>query len=112
MTHRAFKTVIITEKVLADRVAQAIEEAGGTGYTIVAAGGKGSRGMRRMDRAAVVEAFSNIKIEVITADHKTAERIADHVAGAYFTHYSGIAYIEEVEVLRQHKFVQPGEVAR
>ena len=82
MTHKATKIVIITEKLIFDGVARIIEEEGGSGYTMVAAGGKGSRGVRSTTgRASVVDAFANVKIEVITADKAMAERIADKVAG-------------------------------
>jgi nitrogen regulatory protein PII len=106
VTHQAWKTVIITEKLLVDRVAEIIEANGGTGYTYVSAGGKGSRGKRATtDRAAVVDGLSNVKIEVITPDHANAEAIAEAVAAQFFENFSGITYLEPVEILRQHKFV-------
>lgn len=104
MTHKATKVVIITEKIILDGVTQIIEDAGASGYTVVAAGGKGSRGVRSSDRPAVVDAFSNMKVEVITASREMADRIADEVAARYFENYSGITYLEEVEVLRPQKF--------
>ncbi len=104
MTHKATKVVIITEKLILDGVAEIVEAAGASGYTVVRAGGKGSRGVRPSSGPAVVDAFSNVKIEVITASREMAERIADDVAAAYFENYSGITYIEEVEILRPHKF--------
>jgi len=104
MTHNATKVVIITEKLLLRDVTQVIESAGAKGYTVVAAGGKGSRGTRSSGPAAVVDEFSNIKIEVITADRPAAERIAEEVAERFFANYSGIAYLEPVEILRPYKF--------
>ena len=104
MTHKATKVVIITEKLIFDGVTTIIEEAGATGYTMVAAGGKGSRGVRASGRASVVDAFTNVKIEVICSTHEKANEIADRVAERYFTNYSGITYLEEVEVLRERKF--------
>jgi len=104
MTHKARKIVIITEKLIVEGVTRIIEESGATGYTIVAAGGKGSRGVRSMDRTAVVDAFANVKIEVITASDELANSIADKVAAKYFSNYSGITYLEDVEVLRPQKF--------
>lgn len=104
MTHKATKIVIITEKLIFDGVAAIIDEAGASGYTAVAAGGKGSRGIRASGRPAVVDAFANVKIEVITASREMAEQIADTVAERYFANYSGITYLEEVEILRPHKF--------
>lgn len=104
MTYKATKIVIITEKIIQEGVTRIIEAAGASGYTIVAAGGKGSRGVRSSGRPAVVDAFANIKIEVITASRDTGTRIADAVAAEYFENYSGITYLEEVEILRPHKF--------
>ena len=104
MTHKATKTVIITEKLIFDGVVRIIDEAGASGYTVVAAGGKGSRGVRTSGRAAVVDAFANVKIAVITASREMAEQIAEKVAAQYFENYSGVTYLEEVEILRVHKF--------
>jgi nitrogen regulatory protein PII len=104
MTHGATKIVIITEKLLLAKVAKVVETAGATGYTVVAAGGKGSRGVRSTNRAAVVDEFGNVKIEVITSDREKALRIADEVAERFFGDYSGITYLEPVEILRPGKF--------
>jgi nitrogen regulatory protein PII len=104
VTYKATKVVIITEKIIFDGVAEIIEEAGGTGYTVVAAGGKGSRGVRPTNRASVVDAFRNVKVEVIVSSHEIAEQITDRVAARYFDDYSGITYLEDVEILRPHKF--------
>ena len=104
MAHKASKVVIITEKLILDKVTRVIEANGGKGYTVVAAGGKGSRRSRSTGRAAVVDEFSNVKIEVITASRETANRIANEVVAKFFDNYSGITYFEEVEVLRQARF--------
>ena len=55
-------------------------------------------------RASVVDEFSNIKIEVIAADRAVAEKIVDQVAETLFQSYSGIAYLEPVEIWRPGKF--------
>lgn len=104
MTYVAVKVVIITEKIIFDGVATIIQEMGGTGYTVVAAGGKGSRAVRTATGASVVDAFRNVKIEVIVSDMQMAENIADAVAERFFQDYSGITYLEEVKILRPHKF--------
>lgn len=103
--HSATKIVIITERSILDGVADLIEEHGATGYTYTAAGGKGSRGRRRIDRAPQVAGIlENVKIESIVPDHDVAERIIEAVVAAYFENYSGIAYIEPVEIARPGKF--------
>ena len=105
MTHyEATKVVIITEKLILEKVTRVIESAGGKGYTITAAGGKGSRGVRSTNRAVVVDEFRNVKIEVITGSIDAANKIADEVAKRFFENYSGIAYLEQVQILRPHKF--------
>lgn len=105
--HDAMKVVVITERIILDRVAEIIEEKGATGYTYVSAGGKGSRGIRRQNRAHVSPTSANVKIEVIVANREMGEAIADAVADTYFDNYSGITYLEPVEILRPSKF-QPG----
>lgn len=104
MSFKAMKVVIITENILVDQVAAVIEAAGGKGYTLLPAGGKGSRGVRSTRQASVIDEFSNVKIEVITADRQTAERIAHEVADRFFDNYSGIVHFEEVEILRPERF--------
>ena len=103
--YTATKVVIITERLILDGIAELLEEHGATGYTYTAAGGKGSRGKRRIDRAPqVASILENVKIEVIVPDHDAAERITEAVVEAYFDNYSGITYVEPVEILRPAKF--------
>lgn len=102
----AQKVVIITERVILDQVATVLEAQGATGYTHVNAGGKGSRGKRSANRPGVSGTSSNVKIEVIVATLELAEAIADAVASRFFENYSGITYVEEVQILRPHKFLK------
>jgi nitrogen regulatory protein PII len=102
--HTAMKVVIITERTILDGVADLIEAAGATGYTHVEAGGKGSRGKRSLRRPQISGVMSNVKIETIVSDRETAEALIEAVATRYFQNYSGIAYVEPVEILRPHKF--------
>jgi nitrogen regulatory protein PII len=102
MSQQASKLVIITEKVLLRDVVRIIDAAGATGYTVMAAGGKGSRNTRSSGQPAVSDTFSNVKLEVITASPDMARAIADEVAKKYFDNFSGIAYIDDIEVLYAH----------
>ena len=103
--HKAKKIVIITEKMISRGVRNIIEECGATGYTIVTAGGKGSRNVRSTsDRASVIDDFANVKLEVIVNDQNMAQKIVDAVADKYFENYPGITYVEDVEILRPDKF--------
>ena len=104
MTQKASKLVIVTEKVLLKKIAKIIDEAGATGYTVVDAGGKGSRNVRSSGQPTVSDNFSNIKLEVLTRNRDMAVKISDRVAAQFFDDYSGIAYICEAEVLHAHKF--------
>ncbi|WAL60929.1 P-II family nitrogen regulator [Thermocoleostomius sinensis] len=104
MPQKASKLVIVTEKVLLKQIAKIIDKAGATGYTVVEAGGKGSRNVRSSGQPTVSDSFSNIKIEVLTASRDIAVKISDEVAVQFFDDYSGIAYICEAEVLHAHTF--------
>jgi nitrogen regulatory protein PII len=103
--HAAMKIVIITERSILERVTGIIEKHGATGYTYTSAGGKGSRGMRRMGGGSQVSSIlENVKIEAIVPDHDTAEAITEEVVATCFEHYAGITYVEPVEILRPGKF--------
>jgi nitrogen regulatory protein PII len=105
MSKQASKLVIVTEKVLLKKIAKIIDDAGATGYTVVDAGGKGSRNVRSSGRPTVSESFANIKFEVLTPNREMAVKISDEVAARFFDDYSGIAYLCSVmEVLHAHKF--------
>jgi len=105
MSKQASKLVIVTEKVLLKKIAKIIDDAGATGYTVVDAGGKGSRNVRSSGRPTVSDSFSNIKFEVLTPNREMAVKISDEVAARFFDDYSGIAYLCSVmEVLHAHKF--------
>jgi nitrogen regulatory protein PII len=103
MAQQATKLVIITEKVLLRDITKIIDAAGATGYTVMAATGKGSRNTRSSGQPAVSDTFSNVKLEVVTASADVARRIADEVARKYFDNFSGIAYLDDVEVLYAHE---------
>lgn len=104
MTQQASKLVIVTENLLLKKIAKIIDEAGATGYTVVAAGGKGSRNVRSSGQPTVSDTFSNIKIEVLTPNRDMALKISDEVAAQFFDDYSGIAYICDAEVVHAHMF--------
>mgnify|MGYP001823427443 CR=1 FL=1 len=104
MTQQASKLVIVTEKLLLKKIVKIIDEAGATGYTVVDAGGKGSRNERTSGQPTVSDTYSNIKIEVLTANRDMALNISDEVAAQFFDDYSGIAYLCNAEVLHAHTF--------
>ncbi|MBO0349937.1 hypothetical protein J0895_12595 [Phormidium pseudopriestleyi FRX01] len=104
MTQKATKLVIVTEKLLMKQISKIIDEAGAAGYTVMPAGGKGSRNVRSSGQPTVGGTDSNIKIEVLTANRDIALKISDEVAAQFFDDYSGIAYICDAEVLHAHTF--------
>lgn len=104
MSQQASKLVIVTEKVLLKKIAKLIDKAGATGYTVVDAGGKGSRNVRSSGQPAVSDTYSNIKIEILTRSRDLAVKISDEIAEQFFDDYSGIAYICDADVLHAHKF--------
>ena len=107
MAKPASKLVIITEKLLLNKVANIIDEAGATGYTVLETGGKGSRNVRSSGQPSVSDTQSNIKFEVLTENRDIALKISDRIALEFFDDYSGIAYICDAEVLYAHKFCGP-----
>ncbi|NBC21703.1 MAG: hypothetical protein GVY06_11780 [Alphaproteobacteria bacterium] len=104
MFHTATKITIIAERLLQDGIISIVEAAGAKGYTIVDGSGKGEHFVRPAERAAVVSAFSIIRIEVIVNDAEQARDIARDIAGRFFKQYSGIVYLSEIEVLRPERF--------
>jgi nitrogen regulatory protein PII len=102
---RAKKIVIITEKLITEDVTSIIDECGATGYSISSVGGKGSRGKRSADRDVLADTSANIRIEVIVPNEAMARKIAERIAKEYLINYSGIMFLEDVEVLRPEKFL-------
>jgi nitrogen regulatory protein PII len=102
MSQHATKLVIITEKLLLKHVVRIIEGAGASGYTVIAATGKGSRNSDTSEHPSVSDTLEKIKIEVITLDESIARTIADKVAATYFDNFSGIIFIDKIEVLYAH----------
>ena len=107
MAKPASKLVIITEKLLLKKIANIIDEAGATGYTVLETGGKGSRNVRSSGQPSVSDTQANIKFEVLTDNRDMALKISDKIALEFFEDYSGIAYICDAEVLYAHKFCGP-----
>ncbi|MDB9493640.1 hypothetical protein PN441_15190 [Spirulina major CS-329] len=105
MAQQATKLVIVTEKLLLKKIAKIIDEAGAPGYTVVDAGGKGSRNVRSSGQPTVSDTQANVKFEILTPTREMAVKISDEVAAKFFEDYSGISYLCDVmEVLHAHKF--------
>ncbi|MBE9125502.1 MULTISPECIES: P-II family nitrogen regulator [unclassified Coleofasciculus] len=107
MAKPAKKLVIITEKLLLQKIGKLIDESGATGYTVLETGGKGSRNVRSSGQPNVSDTTSNIKFEVLTDTRDLALEISDKIAAKFFDDYAGIAYICDAEVLYAHQFCGP-----
>jgi len=96
---------IVAEGLLKDKMISLLEKQGATGFTIVRAEGRGSRGSGATDWEG-----PNYRFEVITSK-EIADQILTAVQGKYLTHYSVIVWLSDVDVLRAEKFVKedPGE---
>lgn len=105
MFYPATKLIVITEHFISENVCRIIESCNGKGYTLVPAGGKGLHHLHStLDKATVVEGFDNLKIEVVTHDRKVAETIAERILSECFQDFSGVMYLENVEVCRPERF--------
>jgi nitrogen regulatory protein PII len=102
MSIQATKLVIVTEKLLLKHIIGIIEKAGATGYTVTGAEGKGSRNTRTPDHPSVSDTYEKIKLEIISTDEAIARKLADEVAANYFDNFSGIIFMDKVEVLYAH----------
>ena len=91
---------LVAERLLRDRLVEAVQTLGATGYTLTDVHGKGTRGVtpNALDGPS-------IKLEVIVP-LEVAEAIVEHVAETYFAHYSLIVYVQEVKVVRSSKYGQ------
>jgi len=108
--HKAKKVVIIAEKMLTEKICDIIESSGARGYTVVPAGGKGAHHRHfTSERASVVDDFATVRIEVVVSDKAIAESIGNKVVEECFGNYSGIIYLEDVEILRPAKFSGEGD---
>lgn len=96
---------IVAERIVRDRLLEAIHDLGATGHTITDVKGEGSRGIQASGWGG-----PSVKIETIVAPD-VADRIAAHVSTTYFAHHSVIVYLQDVEVLRGSKYAPQNEGA-
>lgn len=104
MSQQVWKLTIVAEEILSKKLAKLIKEVGATGYTVMAAGGEGSRNVRSTGEPSVSHTLSNVKIEVLTGTRELADAITQKIEVKYYADYSIITYIAQVEALRDHKF--------
>ncbi len=92
------RVTIIAEAVLEERLIREIKALGAKGYTLTAARGEGSRGVRASEWAG-----QNVKLETLVSA-EVADRLLTHLAERYFAHYAVVAYVENVAVVRGEKY--------
>lgn len=89
---------IVAEAVLEERILRDLRRCGARGYTITAAHGEGTQGRHSDDWAG-----RHQRIETLVTP-AVAEKILEHVAGAYFRDFAVIAYAVDAQVVRADKF--------
>lgn len=98
-THPVKKLTIVVESILEERLTRELQAVGMKGYTAYEVRGQGLPG------GATAADFENatLKLEtLIPAD--VADKALEHLAREYFPHYSVIAYVEEVQVVRGSRY--------
>lgn len=98
-THTRTLLTIVSESLLKERLIHEIREAGAKGFTISEVAGEGSR-QRRVSEIL----GENIKIEVVTKQ-EIADRILAVLQTQFFPSYAVIAYLSEVQVVREEKYI-------
>lgn len=96
------KVVIIAEAAIKADILNLINGMQVSGYTLYEVRGMGERGIRDYE-ATPLEYFKNIKFEILV-DEDIARRIIATVTENYFEDYAVIAYLEDVQIVRQEKF--------
>lgn len=90
---------IIAEAFLEDQILREIKSLGARGYTVTAARGEGSRGVRASEWEG-----KNVRIETLVSPD-VADLILAHVAERYFEYYAVVVYASVVEVVRGDKYI-------
>ena len=92
------KVTIIAESLLQEGIVKILKAKGGTGYTVKACTGEGSRGIHASDFEG-----RNIQLDtIVRAD--VGEEILKEVSERYMKNYALIAYMADVQVVREEKF--------
>jgi len=100
MNRHPMKLVTIVCEALAREPLRALlKEVGAHGYTLFTVEGTGAGG----HRAADIEEFANIQVEVIVPA-AVAEQLLTRLEADFFPRFATIAYESDVSVLRPGKF--------
>lgn len=91
---------IVAERILEERLIADIKRLGARGYTVFVVRGEGAHGVRESDLAE----GRNIRIETLVSP-ETADHILAHLEERYFPDYAIVAYLQNVAVVRQEKYL-------
>jgi nitrogen regulatory protein P-II 2 len=97
-THPMTLLTLVAESILKDRLIHEIRDAGARGFTITDVSGEGSRQRRVSELLG-----DNVKIEVI-AKREVADKVLEMLQKEYFSRYAVIAYMSEIQVVREEKY--------
>ena len=89
---------IVAEAILRDRLIHEVRNAGSKGFTITDVSGEGSRQRRVSELLG-----DNVKIEII-AKREIADKVLEVLQKEYFTRYAVIAYMTEIQIVREEKY--------
>lgn len=94
------KVTIIAESLLKEGILEILRAEGSTSFTITACEGEGSKGIHASDFEG-----RNIQLDTIVP-MDVGQRILTKVSEKYMKNYALIAYMSDVEVVREEKFVR------
>ncbi len=92
------KVTIVAESLLKEGILEILKAQGSTGYTITACEGEGSKGIHASDFEG-----RNIQIDTIVSS-EVGQLVLTAVSERYMKNYALIAYMNDVEVVREDKF--------
>lgn len=98
-THPMKLVTIVCEALAREPLTALLDEVGAHGYTLFTVEGSGAGG----HRAADIEEFANIQVEVVVPPPVSAQLLG-RLEAEFFPLYAMIAYESEVRVLRPGKF--------
>jgi len=101
--HELFLVTLVGEPILEDHLTRDLKEQGATGFTVIEARGRGTRGIRTGDIPG-----QNIRIETVVTKG-VAEKILARVQSKWFPSYAVIAWAHPVKVVRGNKYVSDSE---
>jgi nitrogen regulatory protein P-II 2 len=90
---------IAAEAIVEARLLRDLRAAGAHGWTITTARGEGPRNRRVGDLEG-----GNVRIETLVS-HATADAIMAKLSADWFPHYAVVAWISDVEVVREDRFL-------